>query len=159
MEETQFKSVDVVFQACSQIGVKAVHQVLLQEIDCLLLWLAVLSGQLGDHRVNFGPHLRFSVHVNQRIEYLMAHDNLLVLNLVVELLCHLNKGLFHFLIIEVFQGATKLLTCLLGDWEFLRVEDFSVSGLILGQLLLDSVDLEACQVILNSHVKFLSHLF
>ena len=121
MEETQFKSVDVVFQACSQIGVKAVHQVLLQEINCLLLWLAVFSGQLGDHRVDLGPHLRFSVHIHQRVEYLITHDDLLVLDLVVELLCHLNEGLLHLLIIEVFKGPTKLFTCLLGDWELFRV--------------------------------------
>ena len=127
MEEFQFEGVDVVSQARSQIRVKTVNQILFQEIDGLLLRFTVFRGRLGDHRVDFGPHLRLSVDVNQRVKYLITHDDLLMLNLVVELLSHLNTRLFHILTIEMLKGATKLFTSLLSDWKLLRVEDFSVS--------------------------------
>jgi hypothetical protein len=41
MEKLHFKQADIVFERASQIGIKAVNQVLLQEFNGLHLWLTV----------------------------------------------------------------------------------------------------------------------
>ena len=117
MEKLHFKQADIVFERASQVGIKAVNQVLLQEFHSLHLWLTVSRRGSRQHRVDLRPHLGLRKHVNQRVKQLARHHNLVHRDLVIQLLRHQHTCLLLILTREVLQGATKLFTGFLSDWE------------------------------------------